>query len=195
MMLRLILLLLLCGINSQKVIATLSSPTLLPSVSQNECDIKVNNKNINYGQLSRWQLEKADGASGLLTHGKRMISTDIICKTAKPLRISVEGRRNGHGNFLYGRKGTLKLNLTGVIINGNPTLPDAVISPTVSKDNLSIPQKILPGDIIVIGERSPVSQMTLQFEAEPLLTETEVNVPQRTENQGGFMLTILPSTP
>lgn len=194
-MLRPILLLLLCGLSSQKVIATLSTPALQPSASQSECNIKVNNKNIDYGQVSRWQLEKADGASGLLTHGKRIVAADVVCTTAKPLQISVEGRRNEYGNFLYGRKGTLKLSLISLTVNGEAALPDEITSPFPQKENLSMPQKIMPGDVIVVGKKNPVTQMTLQFEVEPLLTGSELNVPQRTENQGGFILTLRTSTP
>ena len=164
---------------------------LMPSVPpQTQCVISVSNNNIHYGQLSRWQLEKASTASNLLTPGKRAVSATISCPVPQIIRVRLRGDATVSESFRYGDKGVLSIRLINAWRDGQTFTPDYIASGEQRTVTSPPPLKIRPGDIVTSGGGNPVRSLTLQFDIEPHLPESAARVSARTETEGRFVLTL-----
>lgn len=164
---------------------------LMPSVPpQTQCAISVSNNNIQYGQLSRWQLEKASTASNLLTPGKRTVSATISCPVSQIIRVRLRGDATVSESFRYGDKGVLSIRLINAWRDGQAFTPDHIASGESRTVTSPLPRKIRPGDLLTSGGEALVRTLALQFDIEPHLPESAARVSARTESEGRFVLTL-----
>lgn len=88
-------------------------PTLPPDT---RCRLSVSNPVINYGMMSRWQVE--DIGAGRVSPGTRSLTVSVVCPYSRTMSLRVEGE-NREGGLRYGEHGTTRLRLLDAQLDGN----------------------------------------------------------------------------
>jgi hypothetical protein len=159
---------------------------------RSQCMIRAGREVVDYGVLSRWQLQETSRA-GELTPGARSLPVTIACPYAQNFRISINGTSNVGRLVRYGRSGWLKLQATNLRVDGMPTgmtveSPDegsrAVTSGTAALEDGSV---IIPrnGGQIVTGRT-----VTFDLVLEPRLAEHASRVTAPLESEAGLRITL-----
>lgn len=153
------------------------------------CSLSVSNPVVDYGMMSRWQLE--DAGAGSLSPGMRLLTVSVVCPYSRTMSLRVEGEGSEQGGFRYGERGITHLRLLDVQLDGNTAVlrtvtPDGVIESGGHVRELNAGQRLVP---VIRGRPVKGKILTVQLEIRPVLAEEDVRVNTRQHSE--TMLTLI----
>ncbi|TDA48291.1 hypothetical protein [Burkholderia pyrrocinia] len=147
------------------------------SGADSRCQLAVGVSHLDFGTLTRAQLQAAGGAN--LTPGTRSVPVSVTCSRPRAIKLAVQGERNTDGQFLHGRYGVLRVRLTGAQLDGRPVALVRISSKGTLVSQPANAVTVAPGDVVSIveGASSPKGQrLTLALDSEPLLPDAATRV-------------------
>ncbi|MEQ5091556.1 fimbrial protein [Providencia rettgeri] len=186
------LLILLMGITG----ANSSEPTtpLVPEArpisalpSDTRCSLSVSNQVVDYGIMSRWQLENI--GEGRVSPGRRSLMVSVACPYSRTMSLRVEG---SEGGLRYGEHGTIRLYLPDAQLDGNAVELHTVTLAGVIKESGGHRPELNAGQRLVAvmqGRLAKGKTLTARLEIQPVLMESDARVSNRQRSE--TMLTLI----
>lgn len=164
-------------------------PPELPSDPR--CTLSVSNPVVDYGLMSRWQLQNIPGGS--VTPGTRSLTLSVVCPSARAMKLLVQGDAGEQGELRYGKRGFTQFRLLDAQLDGNAlelrTLtPEGVLTGTGREVLLSVGQQIVP---VLQDKHAKGKTLTARLEIQPVLSETEARVSNRQRSESMLTLTLV----
>lgn len=149
------------------------------------CTMSVSSPEVDYGVMSRWQLQDLPG--GKVTPGSRSLTLSVACPYSRIMKLLVQGESREHEELRYGRRGVTQLRLLDVKLDGHPVELQTLTSTgeLTGADNLAtsllVGQQWAP---VILGRFAEGNTLTARLDIQPILPETEARVssPQRSES-------------
>lgn len=187
---------LLAGVTFSSAADLIPHPDTMGSVvperrTDNRCHLSVSNPVVDYGIMSRWQLQ--DAAKGTVSPGMRSPMLSVVCPYTRTMKLLVQGKGSEQGELRYGEHGVTRLRLMDVQLDGN-AVELRVLTPTGEVTNnggraviLSPGMQLVP---VLEGKLAAGKSLTARVEIQPILTESEAQVssPQQSESILTFTL-------
>ncbi|WP_213878244.1 fimbrial protein [Pseudomonas sp. dw_358] len=150
------------------------------------CTVSFGNDQVDYGTVSRWQLQDAQTGPHEVTFGKRTLMLSVICPYSQTIRLRLYGERNASGDLRYGDRGRLILRLSDAQLDGKnvqlvSSRPDGVVEGS-THDSLWLQ----PGQVFAPGIDGKA--LTARIEIEPILPETEARVGSLRSSESRFRI-------
>ncbi|AZD55537.1 hypothetical protein C4K19_3752 [Pseudomonas chlororaphis subsp. aurantiaca] len=155
-------------------------PSTLPVDSR--CSLSAGGQVIDYGNLSRWQLQDATGSANTLTPGKRTLMVSVVCPYTQAMRLTLRGESAANGNLRYGERGNMRIALRDAQLDGQSV---QFATTTVDGTLNGAPAATLalqPGQTFTAMTAGGVAKgrsLTLRLEIEPVLPEAEARTSMR----------------
>lgn len=179
--------LILALLNSQKTVAAspendrpIDPPSILPVDSH--CSLSAGGAVVDYGALSRWQLQDATGGVGSLTPGKRTLRVNVVCPYTQGMRLTLRGESASNGNLRYGDRGYMHIQLLDAQLDGETVQVATTTFDGVLSGSPASALTLQPGQTfaaITKGALAKGRSLTLSMEIEPILPEEETRVSSR----------------
>lgn len=150
----------------------------LTSTAESRCTISAGNTEIDYGTLSRWQMQEVGEYQGV-TPGKRMLSLGIICPYTHTMRVMLRGDRTVSGNLRYGDRGHLILRISNAQLDGQQVQIATTTPVGAGNMESSSVLTLQPGQSFVpMNNGKPLEgkRFTAQIEIQPIIPEDEAKV-------------------
>ncbi|WP_286175316.1 fimbrial protein [Enterobacter sp. Cy-643] len=154
------------------------------------CRLSVSNPLIDYGVMSRWQLE--DIGAGRVSPGTRSLTISVVCPYSRTMILQVEGEGR-EGGLRYGEHGTTRLRLLDAQLDGNAVelhsvTPDGVITESDRhRLALNAGQRLAP---VMQGRLAEGKILTARLEIQPVLAEGDARVSSRQRSETTLTLTL-----
>ncbi|KHN51566.1 DUF1120 domain-containing protein [Pectobacterium fontis] len=163
-------------------------PELIPDT---RCNLSVSNPVVDYGIMSRWQLQ--DLARGSVSPGMRSLMFNAVCPYTRTIKLLVQGEGGERGDLRYGEHGVTRLRLMDVQLDGHAVELRTLTSTGELKNGGSHAMMLTPGtQLIPVLDGRPVrgKALTARLEIQPILAESEAQVssPLRSESMLTFSL-------
>lgn len=163
-----------------------------PQMPDTHCTISVSNPFVDYGMMSRWQLQ--DLPNRQVTPGMRSTMVNVVCPYSKPIKLLVQGEVNDTGHLRYGERGFTRFRLLDVQLDGNAaelrTLsPDGALAEAASE---ALP--LVSGQRLVTvssGRMVEGKMLTARLEIQPVLGEEEARVGSMRRSESQLTLTLI----
>lgn len=162
-------------------------PTLPPDT---RCRLSVSNPVVDYGMMSRWQLEYI--GAGSVSPGTRSLTVSVVCPYSRTMSLRVEGE-DREGGLSYGEHGTIRLRLLDVQLDGNvvelrTVTPTGVITESGGhRLALNAGQRLAP---VMQGRLAEGKTLTARLEIQPVLAEDDARVSSRQRSETLLTLTL-----
>ncbi|MGR7043433.1 fimbrial protein [Klebsiella aerogenes] len=172
----------------------LSTPYLMENpTADNYCRLSVGNQTIDYGNLSRWQLEEFKGGQQV-SPGKRSTSLSVVCPYSQVMSLAVRGDKAANGELRYGGEGYLSIRLSDVQLDGQTvqlveTTPEGVRRGTPAEE-----LKLAPGKYFSVLSNNQLARgkmLSARMEIEPMLPEHAARVSARQLNESSLTLELM----
>lgn len=166
---------------------TTPMPTLPPDT---RCRLSVSNPVVDYGMMSRWQLE--DIGVGSVSPGTRSLTISVVCPYSRTMSLRVEGEAS-EGGLRYGEHGTTHLHLLDAQLDGNAVELRSVTPAGVITDSggyrlaLNAGQRLAP---VIQGRLAEGKTLTARLEIQPVLAEGDAHVSSRQRSETMLTLTL-----
>lgn len=151
------------------------------------CSVSVGNSNIDYGRQSRGQLQY-NGST--YTPGKRMMSLNVVCPFAQPIKLAVQGDRAADGSLRYG-DGRLKVKIFDAHLDGQPVQ----LADMTDGKKAAQPEMVLKADSRFAASTNglPLSgkSFSAKLELEPELSMDAATVSRSTQFESRFSLEMI----
>jgi len=169
---------------SMTVLAAVS--TILPQMPgtlpvDTRCVISVGAPVIDYGSLTRWQLEEA-GNRQTLTFGKRTLMLSVVCPYSQSLRLGLRSSHAANGDVQYGSRGSLTVQVMDAQVDGHAVLLNSIRPEGVMEGGAQPSVRWRPGESLVATRNGQVIEgktFNARVEIEPLLSESAARVSGR----------------
>lgn len=163
----------------QSITALAAVSTILPQMPgtlpiDTRCVISVGAPVIDYGSLSRWQLQDA-GNRQTLTFGKRTLMLSVACPFSQALRLSLRSGRAVNGDAQYGSRGSLNVHVLDAQVDGSAVQLTTTTSDGVLEGAAQSSIRWQPGESFVATRNGQVIQgktFNARVEIEPFLPES-----------------------
>lgn len=162
-------------------------PTLPPDT---RCRLSVSNPVVNYGMMSRWQLE--DIGAGSVSPGTRSLTVSVVCPYSRTMSLRVESE-DREGGLRYGEHGTTHLRLMDAQLDGNAVELQTVTPAGIIKESgrhrlaLNAGQRLAP---VMQGRLAEGKTLTVRLEIQPVLSEGDARVSSRQRSETMLTLTL-----
>lgn len=160
-------------------------PTLPPDT---RCRLSVSNPVVDYGLMSRWQLE--DIGAGRVSPGTRSLTVSVVCPYSRTMSLRVEGE-DREGGLRYGKHGTTRLldaQLDGNAVELRTVTPAGVITENGGQRlALNAGQRLAP---VMQGRLAEGKTLTARLEIQPVLAEDDARVSSRQHSETMLTLTL-----
>lgn len=162
-------------------------------VQGSRCTVSAGSANIDYGSLTRGQMQNLSGRGSSLTPGLRSLPITVSCPYSRVMTLTINGDRAANGSLRYGEYGSIRMHLKNAQVDGHSVLlayttaNGEIIGATVSS------QELLPGksvSAIVNGRPIQGYSLTAELEILPILPERASRVWERTLNEARLTLEI-----
>lgn len=165
----------------------------MPPAVDPRCTLSVSNPAVDYGQVSRWQLEDLAGSSRLLTFGKRSVSVSVSCPYTQTIGLALRGDRASNGDLRYGSRGHTRMHLQGAQLDGKDVAVISSRTDGMASAATSNELALKPGQILapaLEGQPATGKVFIVHLELEPIVPEGEARVSshQRLESNLRFDL-------
>ncbi|KFC76672.1 hypothetical protein [Buttiauxella agrestis] len=178
---------------SQGVCAETNQQAALPGMPpvDGRCHLSVSNSNVDYGVLSRWQLQQATGVPQALSPGKRLVMVNVMCPYSENMRVTLHGDLSSHGDFRYGNTGRMRVNLFSAQLDGQDvdialSTPEGVLLKGPVNTLGIMPEQTFT--TVLNGQVTQGKALTFRLELEPILTESEARATSRQVSQANLNL-------
>lgn len=159
---------------------------------ESRCTLWVSSPVVDYGQLSRWQLQEMPG--GKVTLGRRSVTLSVACPYTQTIKLLVQGDASEHGGLRYGRHGYTRFRLLDAQLDGNPVELRPLSQAGLPMDThgqvlpLAAGQRITP---VVQGRLAEGKAFMARLEIQPVMTEDEARAPSRQRSESTLTLTLV----
>lgn len=156
------------------------------------CSLSVSNPVVDYGVMSRWQLEEV--ASGSVSPGTRSLTLSVVCPYTRVMKLRVQGEGSEQGGLRYGERGATRLRLLDAQLDGNAVglrvlTPAGVIRESGGQTvALNAGQQLAP---IVQGRLAEGKTLTARLEIQPVLAEEDARPSSRQRSETMLTLTLV----
>lgn len=163
----------LFGLTSQP---TLSAPlqqeqSIGPPPVDSRCSLSAGGRVIDYGILSRGQLQDATTGANALTPGKRTVMVNVVCPYTQPMRLTLRREPATNGNLSYGDRAYVRVRLQDALLDGQSiqiasSAPDGTLSSSPAST-----LELQPGQTFAaVADGTPAKgrSLTLHLEIEPI---------------------------
>lgn len=193
---RLLLVLLMgaCGASATPSIALpgLDVSEMPPLPPDTRCSLSVSNPVVDYGTMSRWQLEEIAGGS--VSPGTRSLALSVVCPYTRAMKLQVQGENSEQGGVRYGERGYARLRLLDAQLDGN-AVELQTLTPTGDITErggrtlvLNAGEQLAP---VVQGRFAEGKIMTVRLEVQPVLAEGDARVSSRQHSEAMLTLTLI----
>jgi hypothetical protein len=137
---------------------------------------------VDYGTLSRWQLQDTTGDVGALTPGKRTLMVNVVCPYTQVMRLTLRGVAAANGSLRYGDRGSLRVQLLEAQLDGQSVQFATTTFDGVLNGSPASTLTLQPGQtfaVITTGALAQGRSLTFRLEIEPVLPEEEARVSSR----------------
>ncbi len=168
------------------------APPLPPSDAR--CVLSTGGGTVDYGELSRWQLEDSSGKGNVLTFGKRSVSVTVSCPYTKTIRLALRGEQAVNGELRYGSRGHTQIRLLSAQLDGKDVPIIRASLNGVSGAATSTAQSLTPGQIVMPannGHPAKGKVLVVQLEIEPVLPVAEARVGSRQKFESNLTFDLL----
>ena len=147
------------------------------------CSLSVSNPVVDYGIMSRWQLE--DMGTGSVSPGTRSLTVSVVCSYSRTMSLRVEGE-GSEGRLRYGQHGSARLRLLDAQLDGNTVELCTVTSTGVIIESgghrlaLNAGQRQAP---VIQGRLAEGKTLTVRLEIQPILAESDARVSSRQHSE------------
>ncbi|RSB24209.1 fimbrial protein [Enterobacter cloacae] len=141
------------------------------------CNLSVSNPVVDYGVMSRWQLE--DIGTGSLSPGTRSLKLSVVCPYSRTIILRVEGESSEQGGLRYGERGITRLRLQDAQLDNKAVKLRTVTPTSVITESgeytlaLNVGQQLAP---VIQGRLAEGKVLTAQLEIQPVMAESETRV-------------------
>ncbi|WP_168395197.1 fimbrial protein [Erwinia amylovora] len=159
---------------------------------ENRCTITVGSPLIDYGVMSRWQLQ--DIAGGNVSPGIRSTTVSVLCPHDRKIKLLLQGAANGTGHLRYGERGHILFRLSDVRLDGKPAELRSVSPDGIPEDASSEPQPLISGQQLVTLVQGRVTEgktLTARLEIQPVLREKDARPGNLQRSAASLMLTLV----
>lgn len=164
----------------------------LMQADRSHCVISAGGRMVDYGVMSRWQLQET-GRGAELTPGVRTLPVTVACAYTQEFRLRMVGNSNLAGQVRYGNSGWLKMRVNNLRVDGRAT-GIVVSSPNESaREVASGSAAVSDGSLFSPyseGQRVTGRTVTFNLILEPRLSERDSRVGAPTESEAGLRITL-----
>lgn len=168
----------------------LGEMTIIPI--DNLCQLSVSNPNVDYGVLSRWQLQNV--TDRYLSFGRRTFTLSVACPFSQTMRVVLRSNRSHEGQLQFGEQGHMSLRVLDAELDGKSTELSSINAEGtlkgVSKDYL-----YLRPDLGMVATQNGQSikgkTFTARLEMEPVTTEKAASVTSLQVSKANFTLELI----
>ncbi|CCG87340.1 hypothetical protein [Erwinia piriflorinigrans] len=170
-------------------IDNLFTPQRMPDA---HCTISVSNPFVDYGVMSRWQMQ--DLPNRQVTPGIRSTMVNVVCPHSRPIKLLVQGEVNETGHLRYGDRGYTRFRLLDVELDGNaaelrPLSPDGALAEAASEAlALASGQRLIA---VSSGRVIEGKMLTARLEIQPTLGEENARVSSMHRSESQLTLTLI----
>lgn len=163
-----------------------------PQVPDGRCTISVSSPFVDYGVMSRWQLQ--DRPNGQVTPGIRSTMVNVVCPDPRAIKLLVQGEVNETGHLRYGEHGYTEFRLLNAMLDGNavelrPQLPDgSPAEATAEALPLAVNQQLVT---VSAGQVVKGKMLSARLEIQPVLGEDDVRVSSTQRSGSQLTLTLI----
>ncbi|WP_277761042.1 DUF1120 domain-containing protein [Pseudomonas sp. A34-9] len=178
--------------NSQLIGELPSIPTTLPIDSR--CSLTVGGGVVDYGTLSRWQLQDAQIGQNNVTFGKRTLTLNVACPYTQSMRLMLRGERSAREDFRYGNRGSMIVRLFDAQIDGRSVLIARATSDGVINGDAGDSALLRPGEsfaAISSGQLAQGKTFTARLEIEPTLPKSDAQVSTYEVNEANLTIELM----
>ncbi|CAI0828775.1 fimbrial protein [Serratia marcescens] len=155
------------------------------------CSLLVSNPVVDYGMMSRWQME--DMEAGNVSPGTRSLMVSVVCPYSRTMRLRVEGEGSELGGLRYGERGATRLRLLDAQLDGNAVELRTITPADVITESgghilaLNTGQRLAP---VIQGRLAEGKALTVRLEIQPVLAEGDARVGSQQRSETMFTLTL-----
>ncbi|MFJ2550256.1 DUF1120 domain-containing protein [Pseudomonas sp. NPDC087612] len=171
------------------------APGIPPTVPiDTRCSLTLGGGVVDYGTLSRWQLQDAQTGHNNVTFGKRTLTLSVACPYTQSMRLTVRGERSDRGDFRYGNRGSMIVRLFDAQIDGKSVqiasgTPDGIINGAAGDSALLRPSESFAA--ISSGQLAKGKTFTARVEIEPTLPEADAQVSTHEQNEANLTIELM----
>lgn len=159
---------------------------------RSRCVISAGGSTVNYGVMSRWQLQETY-RGGELTPGIRTLPVTVACAFTQDFRMRIAGNSSTAGEVRYGNNGWLKLRVNNLRVDGRAT-GMVVTSPAEgAREAASGSATVSDGSVFSpCSDGQKVTGRTVTFDliVEPRLSGRDTRVGAPTTSEAGIRITL-----
>ncbi|MFL1501611.1 fimbrial protein [Pseudomonas sp. O64] len=158
------------------------------------CKLSLGSHVIDYGTMSRGQLQDTTQGRNTLTPGKRTMILSAVCPYSQSMRFALRGDRSATGNLRYGDQGSMTVRISEAQLDGQSvqvvsTSLEGIVSGAASDTRLLQPGQIFAP--IANGRLAKGKAFTARLEIEPVLPEAETRVSARQSSEATLTLELM----
>lgn len=159
---------------------------------RSRCVISAGGRMVDYGVMSRWQLQET-GRGAELTPGVRTLPVTVACGYTQEFRLRMVGNSSLAGQVRYGNSGWLKMRVNNLRVDGRAT---GIVVSSVDEGAREVPSgsaSVSDGSLFTPysdGQRVTGRTVTFDLVMEPRLSERDSRVAAPTESEAGLRITL-----
>lgn len=165
----------------------------IPGITDSRCHLSVSNAVIDYGELSRWQLQEvANGRA--LTPGKRTLTFNALCPFSQTMRLMVFGDKASNGELRYGDQGKVLMKISDAQLDGKSVQLSAMTSDNRLTGAAFDAKQLKPGERIaatVNGRKAIGKVFSAKIEIIPLMPEGAARVASRQRSEAAMTIELM----
>lgn len=180
--------------------ASAADPIMPPGLESNptstlppdkHCSLSVSNPVVDYGMMSRWQME--DMGASKVSPGKRSLMVNVVCPYSRTMILRIVGEGSELGGLRYGEHGTTRLRLLDAQLDGNIVELRTITPAGVITESgghilaLNAGQRLAP---VMQGKLAEGKTLTVQMEIQPVLAEEDARVGSLQRSETMLSLTL-----
>ncbi|MCU4369582.1 hypothetical protein [Acinetobacter courvalinii] len=168
----------------------LGEMTILPV--ENLCEVSISNPDVDYGVLSRWQLQDVVGRQ--VSFGKRTLTLSVVCPFKQTMRVVLRSSRSQEGQLQFGDQGRMSVRVIDAELEGKSTELGSINSEGIlkgaSKDHLYLRPDF---GMVATQNGQPIKgkTFTARLEIEPLMSEKAARVTSLQVSEANFTLELI----
>lgn len=159
---------------------------------RSRCIINAGGRMVDYGVMSRWQLQDT-GRDGELTPGARTLPVTVACAFTQEFQLKIAGNSSMAGQVRYGNSGWLKLRVNNLRVDGRATGIIVTSPDEGTREVASGSSAVSDGSVFSPyrdGQKVTGRTVTFDMMLEPRLSERDSRVGAPTESEAGLRITL-----
>lgn len=171
-------------LNSQAVLSatplndsSIGMPNIISVDSR--CNLSLENAVVDYGTMSRGQLQEVASITRALSPGKRILMVNAVCPYTQAMYLTLRGEAAANGNLRYGDRGHMHVHLMDAQLDGQMVQVATTTFDGVLNAQPSSTLTLQPGHTfaaVIGGGVAKGRSLILRLEIEPILPENEARV-------------------